>query len=83
MYRFPVKVAKRGQGYVVTVPAVPGCVTGGRSREEALRNAREVLQAILTQAGPGFSPGASPSPLPGDGAGGEYIDIAAPSVPPC
>ena len=83
MYRFPVKVDHRGESFVVIIPAVPGCVAVGRSREEALRKAREVLHAILMQAGPGFSPAASPSPLEGDGADGEYVEVAAPGLPRC
>jgi hypothetical protein len=81
MCRFPVKVEQRAEGFVVLIPAVPGCVTGGSTREEALRKAREVLQAMLIQAGPSFSPAASARP--GDGADGEYVEVAAPSVPPC
>jgi hypothetical protein len=83
MYRFPVKVEQRGESFVVFVPAVPGCVAGGRSREEALRKAREVLQVILAQAGPGFSPAVSPSPLQGDRADGEYVEVAGPAVSQC
>ncbi len=83
MYRFSVKVEQRGKGFVVLIPAVPGCVAGGNSREEALRKAREVLQAMLMQAGPCFSPAASAPPPPGDVAHGEYVEVSAPSVPPC
>ena len=83
MRRFPVKVEQRGEGFVVLIPAVPGCITGGSTREEALRKARDVLQAMLLQAGPGFSPAASAPPPPGDGADGEYVEVVAPSVPLC
>lgn len=83
MYRFPVKVELRGESFVVFVPAVPGCVTSGRSREEALRKAREVLQAIVAQAGPGFAPAAGASLPPGDGTHGEYVELAVPAVPQC
>ena len=34
-------------GYVVTVPALPGCVTQGDSREEALRNIREAIELYI------------------------------------
>jgi predicted RNase H-like HicB family nuclease len=30
-------------GYTVTVPALPGCVTQGATREEALERAREAI----------------------------------------
>lgn len=83
MYRFPVKVERRGESFVVIVPTVPGCVTSGRSREEALRRVREMLQAILMQAGPSFSLAVGAFPLPGEGVDGEYVEVAAASVPPC
>ena len=82
MCRFPVKVEQRGEGFVVLIPAVPGCITGGSTREEALRKAREVLQAMLIQAGPSFSP-ASATPPRCDGADGDYVEVSAPSAPPC
>ena len=35
-------------GYiVVNVPALPGCITQGRTREEALKNAREAIEAYV------------------------------------
>ncbi len=83
MYRFPVKVEQHGEGFVVTIPAVPGCVTSGRSREEALGKAREVLRAFLMQAGPGFSPAGSPPPPLGGGADHEYVEVATPALQPC
>jgi antitoxin HicB len=30
-------------GYTVTVPALPGCITEGDTREEAIANAREAI----------------------------------------
>jgi len=83
VYRFPVKVERRGDGYVVTVPAIPGCVTGEKSREEALRKVREVLQAFLMQAGPHFAHDASSSSLPWEGADCEYVEFAGPPVFQC
>jgi hypothetical protein len=78
-----VKVEQRGESYIVTVPAVPGCVACGKSREDALRKAREELQAILVQAGPGFACAASP-PFPArDGGDGEYVELAAPPAQFC
>ena len=32
-----------GGGYTVTVPALPGCVTQGKSKEEALERAKEAI----------------------------------------
>jgi len=34
-------------GYVVTCPALPGCVSEGESREEALANIRDAIQGYL------------------------------------
>lgn len=36
-----------GKGYAVTVPALPGCVTQGRTKSEALANAREAIQGYI------------------------------------
>ncbi len=38
-------------GFVVHVPALPGCVTQGDTREEALKNAREAIDAYLESVG--------------------------------
>ena len=34
-------------GYVVTVPALPGCVSQGDTREDALRNIEEAITVYL------------------------------------
>jgi len=34
-------------GYTVTVPALPGCISEGDSKEEALRNIREAIELYL------------------------------------
>jgi predicted RNase H-like HicB family nuclease len=36
-----------GLGFTVRVPALPGCITEGRSREEALSNAREAIEGFI------------------------------------
>ena len=33
--------------YVVEVPALPGCVSQGRTRDEALRNIREAIELYI------------------------------------
>jgi predicted RNase H-like HicB family nuclease len=38
---------EEGRGYTVRVPALPGCITEGRSREEALANAREAITGFI------------------------------------
>ncbi len=34
-------------GYTVTVPSLPGCLSEGDTREEALRNIREAIDLYL------------------------------------
>ncbi|MDO8616426.1 MAG: type II toxin-antitoxin system HicB family antitoxin [Dehalococcoidia bacterium] len=36
-----------GRGFTVTVPALPGCITEGATREEAIANAREAILLYL------------------------------------
>lgn len=34
-------------GFTVTVPALPGCVSEGETREEAIRNIREAIELYI------------------------------------
>jgi predicted RNase H-like HicB family nuclease len=34
-------------GYTATVPSLPGCISEGSSREEALNNIREAIELYL------------------------------------
>lgn len=34
-------------GYTATVPALPGCISEGDTREEALRNIREAIELYV------------------------------------
>ncbi len=34
-------------GYVATVPVLPGCVSQGSTRKQALRNAKEAIEAYI------------------------------------
>jgi len=55
-------------GYVATVPALPGCVSQGDSREEALRNIKEAIDLYLedvSEAG---------EPIPTE-SGCEYVEV--------
>lgn len=38
---------EEGEGYTVLVPALPGCITQGRSREEAIERAKEAIAAYV------------------------------------
>jgi len=42
-------------GYTVTVPALPGCISEGDTKEEALRNIREAIQLYLEPVEDGTS----------------------------
>jgi antitoxin HicB len=35
------------QGYTVRVPALPGCITYGRTKEEALTRAKEAIEGFI------------------------------------
>ena len=37
----------RESGYVVYAPALKGCVSQGKTREEALRNIKEAIEAYI------------------------------------
>ena len=55
-------------GYVASVPALPGCITQGDTRDEVLRNVREAIAVYIddcVDAG---------DPVPSE-AGREYVDI--------
>ncbi len=35
------------EGFTIRVPALPGCITYGRTREEALSRAREAIEGFI------------------------------------
>jgi len=35
------------EGYTVRVPALPGCITYGRTKEEALERAKEAVEGFI------------------------------------
>ena len=47
MRRYSVILTPEEGGYVVTVPALPGCVTEGDTLEEALANVREAVELYV------------------------------------
>lgn len=42
--------SERDQAFLVTVPELPGCKTHGETYEEALKNAREVIELWIEDA---------------------------------
>ena len=42
-------VLKKGEDgyYVVTVPSLPGCISQGKTKEEALENIKEAIELYL------------------------------------
>ena len=38
---------EQGEGYTVTVPVLPGCVSEGATREEALANIRKAIVGFI------------------------------------
>lgn len=57
-------------GYVVSVPALPGCVSQGDSREEALKNIEEAIELYLEDVK------AAGEPIPVED-GREYVEVTA------
>ncbi|HEV8321039.1 MAG TPA: type II toxin-antitoxin system HicB family antitoxin [Myxococcota bacterium] len=46
--QLPVVLRSGEDGWIVAVcPIIPGCITQGRTREEALRNIREAVELCL------------------------------------
>ena len=59
-------------GYVVVVPALPGCVTQGDTREQALQNAQEAIEAYIEDCR------AAGDPVPTE-AGREFVEVRVPA----
>ena len=57
-------------GYVASVPALPGCVSQGDTREESLSNIREAIELYVDDCR------ASGDPIPTE-AGKEFVDVDA------
>jgi predicted RNase H-like HicB family nuclease len=55
-------------GYVATVPALPGCVSQGDTRDEVMRNIREAADLYIEYCI------ASCDPVPTE-AGREYVEL--------
>ena len=46
-YTIILELDDEGQGFTVLVPTLPGCVTQGRTREEAIERAKEAIAAYI------------------------------------
>jgi predicted RNase H-like HicB family nuclease len=48
MKRFPVVLSQGEDGFLVaTCPIIPGCISQGKTREEALANIQEAIELCL------------------------------------
>lgn len=59
-------------GFVAIVPALPGCVTQGDTRDEALANVREAMELYIEDCV------AAGDPVPKE-AGREYVEVRIPA----
>jgi predicted RNase H-like HicB family nuclease len=57
-------------GYVVSVPALPGCVSEGDTRAEALKNIREAIELYVEDCRE------SGDPVPTE-VGKEFVEVEA------
>jgi predicted RNase H-like HicB family nuclease len=57
-------------GYVVSIPALPGCVTRGDTRAEALSNIREAIELYVDDCRD------TGDPVPTE-AGKEFVEVEA------
>ena len=57
-------------GFVVSVPALPGCVSQGDTRDEALANIREAIELYVEDCR------AAGDPVPTE-VGKEFVDVEA------
>ncbi len=55
-------------GYVATVPSLPGCVSQGNTRDEALKNIEEAIELYLEGVK------AAGEPIPAE-EGMEYVEV--------
>ena len=73
-YTVAVHREEGGEGYYVTVPALPGCFTAGATEDAALANAVEAIQAHIE----GLMKSGLPVP---DGEESEPVKVASLLIP--
>jgi predicted RNase H-like HicB family nuclease len=69
-YTIILEPSAEGEGFTVLVPALPGCITQGRSRDEAIDRAKEAIAAYIE------SLEADGEPLPQDTEPVEVLKVA-------
>lgn len=71
MMRYTVVIEREADGgYVASVPALPGCVSQGDTKADALANIREAIQLYIDDCR------AAGDPVPTE-AGREFVDVEA------
>jgi predicted RNase H-like HicB family nuclease len=69
--RFTVVLERQDDGgFVASVPSLPGCVSQGDSRDEAMKNVREAIEVYIEDCRE------SGEPIPSE-SGREFVDIDA------
>jgi predicted RNase H-like HicB family nuclease len=69
--RYTVVLEKEADGgYVASVPALPGCVSQGDNRQEALKNIREAIELYIEDCRD------AGDPVPTE-AGKEFVEVEA------
>jgi predicted RNase H-like HicB family nuclease len=61
-------------GFVASVPALPGCISQGDTRDEALANIREAIDVYIEDCQ------AAGDPIPQE-AGLEFVSVTVPDQP--
>ena len=76
MMRYTVVLEREADGgYVASVPALPGCITQGDTRDVALANIREAIELYLEDCRD------AGDPIPTE-AGKEFVEVDAVSLSP-
>jgi predicted RNase H-like HicB family nuclease len=69
--RFTVVLEREDDGgFIASVPSLPGCVSQGDSRDEAMKNVREAIEVYIDDCRE------SGEPIPSE-SGREFVDIDA------
>jgi len=58
---FDVVLEKQRSGYTAYVPALPGCISEGNTKTEAMRNIKEAIELFLEEKGKSKNSAVSPT----------------------